>query len=141
MVSGFIPSEDCKVHVGQHGNQGGFTLIELLVVLAIVALLLSVAMPRYFSSLERSKETILRQDLQVLRTTIDKYFADTGAYPDNLEELVEREYLRAIPVDPITENNASWVLLPPKDSEYHGVFDVRSGAPGVSRDGIAFSEM
>lgn len=122
-----------------HGK--GFTLIELLVVLAVIALLLSVAVPRYFGSLERSKETILRQDLQVLRTTIDKYFSDTGKYPETLDALVDKQYLRAIPVDPVTESSTSWVLLPPKNPEYHGVFDIRSGAPGKSRAGVAFSEM
>ncbi|HEU4845145.1 MAG TPA: type II secretion system protein, partial [Burkholderiaceae bacterium] len=36
----------------------GFTLIELLVVLAIVALMLTLAVPRYFPSIDKSKEIV-----------------------------------------------------------------------------------
>jgi len=37
-------------------KQTGFTLIELLVVMVIIALLLSLAVPRYFHSVEKSRE-------------------------------------------------------------------------------------
>ena len=66
----------------------GFTLVELLVVMAIIATLLSIVAPRYFHTLDRSKETVLRQDLNIIRDAIDKFHGDTGAYPENLEELV-----------------------------------------------------
>lgn len=81
----------------------GFTLIEMLVVLAIVALLLSVATPRYFGSLEKGREVALQENLRVLRVTLDKFHADKGRYPDTLDELVEARYLREVPLDPITE--------------------------------------
>ena len=42
----------------------GFTLVELLVVMAIIATLLSIVAPKYFNSLDRSKETVLRQNLE-----------------------------------------------------------------------------
>ena len=65
----------------------GFTLIELLVVMAIVATLLSIAAPRYFDHLDRARENTLRQSLTVMRDAIDKYRADTGRYPEDLQEL------------------------------------------------------
>lgn len=83
----------------------GFTLIELLVVLAIIATLMTIAMPRYFNSLESSREATLRQSLAVLREALDHYYGDTGHYPDSLEQLVEQRYLRNTPVDPITERS------------------------------------
>jgi len=117
----------------------GFTLVELLVVLAIIASLLTLAMPRYFQSLERSREAVLRQNLSVMRDAIDKFFADRGRYPATLDELVARRYLRRVPPDPITESSASWVLVaPPEGDLAAGVYDVRSGAPGLSRNGEAF---
>jgi general secretion pathway protein G len=116
----------------------GFTLIELLVVLAIIATLLGIALPRYFSSLEKSREAVLRQDLALLRDTLDKYYGDKGRYPDALEDLVSSKYLRNVPVDPITDSNASWVSIPPEQPEMGGVYDVRSGAPGVARDGTEY---
>lgn len=78
----------------------GFTLIELLVVLAIVAFLLTLSLPRYFHSIDKSKETVLKENLRVTRETIDKYYDDTGHYPDSLQDLVDHHYLRALPVDP-----------------------------------------
>jgi general secretion pathway protein G len=118
----------------------GFTLIELLVVLGIIALLLTLAVPRYFPSVDSAKETILSDNLRQTRAVIDQYYGDTGKYPDTLEQLVEKKYLRAVPVDPITESTTSWILVPPEDGAKGGVADIRSGAPGVDRHGKAYAE-
>lgn len=119
----------------------GFTLIELLVVLAVVALLISIAMPRFGDSIDRSKEAVLKENLRVMRHTLDQFHADKGRYPESLEELVEQRYLRAVPMDPITESNRSWLLLPPKESDRKGVADVRSGATGAARSGTVYEAM
>jgi general secretion pathway protein G len=123
-----------------NGRRGGFTLIELLVVLAIVALLVTLALPRYVQSVDRSKETVLRENLRSARETIDKFYADTGRYPESLEELVQKRYLRALPVDPVTEGT-EWLLVAPPDAEQGKVFDLRSTAPGTTGDGKAFGEL
>jgi len=117
-----------------------FTLIELLVVMAILATLLSIAAPRYFDSLERSKEAALRTDLRLLREAIDKHRADTGQLPDSLQRLVERRYIRAVPVDPVTDRANDWVVVAHPDGVTPGVYDVRSGAPGLARDGSSLAE-
>jgi len=106
----------------------GFTLIELLVVMAVVALLLSIAAPRYFNHLDRSRENALKESLFVMRDAIDKYAADKGEFPDSLEDLVDSNYLRAIPEDPITERRDTWITLPPRSGEPDGIGDVVSGA-------------
>ena len=118
----------------------GFTLVELMVVLAIIATLLTVAVPRYFGSLEKSKEAVLKEDLYQLRDAIGKYYGDRGRYPESLEALAAERYLRKVPVDPLTESAATWLLVPPADPEKSGVYDVRSGASGRSRDGSAYAE-
>lgn len=115
----------------------GFTLIELLVVMAIIATLLSIVVPRYFNSLDRSKEVVLRQDLSIMRDAIDKFYSDTGKYPSELIELVEKRYLRAIPVDPLTESAATWVAVPPP-RDGGGVYDVRSGSLEQAKDGTFY---
>lgn len=120
-------------------RRGGFTLIELLVVMAVIGLLLSLAAPRYFGSVDLAREAALRQDLAVMRDAIDKHFADTGRYPATLEELATRRYLRRVPVDPITERADSWVIVPPADSTLGAVYDVASGAGGTARDGSAYA--
>lgn len=118
----------------------GFTLIELIVVMAIIALLVAIAAPRYFAHIDRSKETVLRQNLQVMREAIDKFHGDKGKYPDTLEELATARYIRAVPVDPITEKADTWVVVRPTDSEAKGeVYDVKSGAPGQAKDGTDYA--
>src|SRR5690606_17591070 len=94
-------------------GQAGFTLIELLVVMAIIATLLSIVAPRYFSAIDKAKEAVLRQDLKIMRDAIDQFHADSGKYPLDLEELVDRRYLRSIPIDPMTDSNETWVAMPP----------------------------
>ena len=118
----------------------GFTLIELLVAMTIIALLLSIASPRYFHSVSKAEEAVLRQDLSLLRETLDKFHADTGKYPDTLEELVSKNYFRKIPVDPITQSNLTWILIPPVSTEKGAIFDIKSGAPGNSKDGTPYAD-
>lgn len=119
-------------------NEGrrGFTLIELLVVMAVIATLLTIAVPRYFQHLDRAREATLRESLAVMRDAIDKYRADLGRYPESLDDLVTRRYLRKVPPDPITESTESWVIVPPPEEPgQRKVWDVQSGAEGQGRDG------
>lgn len=120
---------------------GGFTLIELLVVLAIIAVMLTLAVPRYFGQIDTAKETVLRDNLKTTRDVIDKFYGDTGRYPESLEELVEKRYLRAAPVDPITGVSSSWVLLPPPEGYKGFVYDLKSGAPGATKEGRHFADL
>ena len=120
-------------------SQRGFTLIELVVVMAIVALLASIAAPRYFNSVERAKERVLMQNLNLMRDAIDKFHGDTGAYPATLAELASKRYLRKIPEDPLTGSEVTWVVVgPPAGGGSAGVYDVKSGATGVALDGTAY---
>jgi len=125
----------------RRGGGGGFTLIELLVVLAIIALLLSLAMPRYFQSIDVAKETTLAENLRATRETIDKFYGDTGQYPDSLDQLVERNYLRALPADPVTESTQTWIIVPPQGGANGKVYNIRSGAAGNNRLGKPYADM
>jgi general secretion pathway protein G len=117
---------------------GGFTLIELIVVMSIIATLLTIAVPRYFKSLERSKEAVLRQDLAVLREAIDKFNADLGHKPETLAQLVEHSYIRSVPVDPFTKTANNWIATMSDDSDAPGIVDVHSAAQGAAIDGTAY---
>lgn len=119
---------------------GGFTLIELLVALAIVALLLSIVVPRYFGALGRAEESVLKENLYALRDAIDKHQADTGRYPATLDELVAKKYLRNVPTDPITQSAHTWIVVAPVDAQLGAVYDVKSGAKGTGRDGKPYEQ-
>jgi len=138
----------------QHGSPGavsgrraglvgrGFTLIELLVVLSIIALLLTLAVPRYIHSVDVAKEAVLSENLHLVRETIDKFYGDKGRYPESLEELVSERYLRSLPRDPITDSTSTWKIIPPETPEAQGnVYDIKSGAAGNTRDGRPFAEL
>ena len=118
----------------------GFTLIELLVVLGIVALLLTLAVPRFFPSIDAAKETILADNLRNTRAAIDQYYSDTGRYPDSLEQLVEKKYLRSVPLDPVADSTAAWIVVPPEDGSKGGVWTIKSGAPGNDRHGKPYAD-
>lgn len=117
-----------------------FTLIELLAVFAIIAILLTLAVPRYFSSVDKAKEVVLKENLYQMRDAIGKYYADKGKYPESIDALATEKYLRKVPTDPVTESAATWVVVPPDDLQKGGVYDVKSGAQGTALDGSAYAE-
>jgi general secretion pathway protein G len=110
----------------------------LLLVLAIIALMLTIALPRYFHSIDAAKEKILAENLHVTRDAIDKFYGDTGRYPDSLQELVDKRYLRSLPYDPVTESTTTWQIAAPDEQFPGNVYDVRSGAPGTDLNGQPF---
>ena len=120
---------------GTAPSRRGFTLIEMLVVLSLVALLLTIALPRYLGSLDKSRDVALEENLKVLRISLDRFHADKGRFPDSLDELVEHKYLRAVPVDPVTESDRSWLTQASDDPDVDGIADVKSGASGNAHDG------
>ena len=125
----------------------GFTLIELLVVMSIIAILLTIAVPKYFGSVDRSKEVALKQSLLVMRDAIDKFYGDTGTYPATLDDLVAKKYLRNIPPDPMTDSMDTWVIVAPEDSKLSGVIllnDLALAAERISRpadNGISHADV
>lgn len=127
-------------------KEKGFTLIELMVVIAIIALLVGVALPRYQTAQRKAREAVLKENLFILRQTIDQYFADKGYYPADLQVLVEENYLRLVPIDPIT-NSQDWDEIP-ADSETSldptqpaGIWDVKSRASGTTLEGLSYDEL
>ena len=123
----------------------GFTLIELMIVMAIIVILAGMATALYVNSIQRSKEAVLKSDLFRMRDAIDQYYADKNKYPASLEALVSEKYLRAIPVDPITNSADTWQTTmadpePGNAMAESGIFDVKSGADTTAIDGTRYSD-
>ena len=142
----YLTTSGNRADRGDHGDAvarrrsagAGFTLIELLVTLSIISLLLALAMPRYFGRVEMAKEVALKENLHRMRDALDKFYSDNNRYPEALQELVTRKYLRHIPVDPLTDSDKTWKVVPPDDPKKGKVFDIRSGAPGHGKDGTPY---
>ncbi len=119
----------------------GFTLIELLIVV-----LAGIGLSTYATSVNRAKEAVLRENLFRLRDSIDQFYADKGTYPPDLTSLVTEGYMRQIPKDPFTESAETWQIVmsepdPASPSAVPGVYDVKSGAEGVSLDGTPYADL
>jgi len=126
-------------------GRAGFTIIELMIVMTIISVLVAVAVPMYQKAIIRSKETVLKQNLFTLRSVIDEYTYDKGKAPQSLNDLVTEQYLRAIPIDPMTGNNTSWKIIMEDavtsvSQSEPGIFDVRSGSSEKSLEGTPYSE-
>lgn len=122
-------------------REKGFTAIELLLVLVMIAILASIVAPVVTRSIDRAKESTLKENLFILRKTLDDYYADKGRYPATLEELVKAHYLRQIPADPMTESNTSWVTVMSEASgEQPGIIEVRSGSKLKSSEGVPYEQ-
>lgn len=109
--------------------------------MSILGILLTIAQPSYKTATIKAREAVLKRDLATFREVIDQYYADHGRYPESLSELVEKAYLRQIPVDPFTRSSDSWVeIFLEGEEEEGGLYDVHSGSDLVALDGTAYNE-
>lgn len=131
-----------RIRIGR--REAGFTLIELMIVMAIIAVLVSMALPIYQKSIIRSKETVLKNNLFTLRTVIDEYTYDKQKAPQSLDDLVSEGYLREVPLDPITGNNQWRIVMEDALTSVNqtdpGIYDVRSSSDQTSLEGTPYAE-
>lgn len=123
-------------------DRRGFTFIEMLIVVAIIGILATIALPSFQLAVAKAKEAALKENLFILRDVIDQYFADQELYPPSLEELVEKRYLRRVPVDPITGKSDTWtfVFATDEQGQENGIVDVHSGSEQVGLNGVPYRE-
>ena len=128
----------------KNSTESGFTLIELMVVMLIIGVLMAIAVPSYIGAIKAAKESVLKEDLHVIRNAIDSYTMDKQKAPQSLQDLVEAGYLNVIPVDPMTRTTETWVTeqsdsLHSIDQTEPGIDDVHSGDQEAGSDGQPYS--
>jgi general secretion pathway protein G len=126
-------------------NDGGWTLIELLVVLSLILILVSLAMNQYRTSILQAKEATLRSNLYRMRDAIDQYYADKGQYPASIQQLVTDGYIRAVPMDTITNSTDTWTTVPAEPDPSRptaepGIYDVKSGSEAMAMNGTRYAD-
>ena len=136
-----------RKHISQKRSQEGFTLIELIIVFTLIGILVGLALPQYQTGTRRARESVLKENLYIMRSLINQYYTDKMKYPASLQSLVEDGYIREIPVDPVTDSADTWIVIPeilnPEDMlsgmEIPGIVDVQSGSERTAMDGTLFS--
>lgn len=124
----------------------GFTLIELMIVIFVMLILISIAVPNFTRSVQRSREAVLKQNLFTLRDLISQYTLDKQKAPQSLDDLVQAGYLKQIPKDPMTDQ-ADWAaeqqpddtISSPDEQDQGGIDDVHSASTAVGTDGTAYN--
>jgi len=140
-----IQSGSPAAKVDRKRRQSGFTLIEMMIVMAIISIMVAIAIPIYQKALTRTKESLLKNNLFTMRTVIDEYTFDKKKAPQSLQDLVSEGYLRAVPIDPITGSDQSWITvmedaLTQVDQTQAGIWDVHSGSDQKSLEGTIYSQ-
>jgi general secretion pathway protein G len=101
---------------------GGFTLIELMIVVSIIAILASIAIPKFASLIRKAKEGSTKGSLGALRSAMSIYYSDNeGQFPQTLAAFtVNAKYMNLIPL----------LRLPDYHSDTNSVFPIDLGPAG-----------
>ena len=70
----------------------GFTLIEILIVVVIIGILATVAIPTYFSYVEKAYASDAKTQIKNILMNADIYRQEQGSYPDDITDM-ENGYL------------------------------------------------
>jgi general secretion pathway protein G len=130
-------------------SDSGFSLMEILLAMTILAILATVGATGYRHHRKAAAETVLIANLGIIRHAIEQYRADTGKYHASLDALwneSSRRYLRELPFDPVANSRNMWQAEydspdPDDPDGTVGVWNVRSGAEGITSDGRSYSDL
>ncbi len=127
-------------------KEKGFTLIELIIVFTLIGILVGLSLPQYKNATKLARESVLKENLYILRKLINQYYVDKGKYPESLQTLVDEEYLMKIPEDPMTKSSDTWEEIPESltldemtSGVLPGIVDVNSGSEEIGTDGTAYN--
>lgn len=119
----------------------GFTIIELLVVMLLISLLASIVVPVVDKSILRAKEATLKENLFIVRKSLDDFYSDNGHYPETLKQLVDDRYIRYLPDDPVSQTTEWLLVFVDGDiNQGRGIINLRSLSTEISSEGSYYNE-
>jgi general secretion pathway protein G len=123
------------------GNSKNAAIAMLVLAALLVTLLLLVQSKTVcVRTVRQVRESVLKQDLQEMRKAIDAYTLKNERPPQSLNDLVDGNFLRAIPADPITLK-ADWVAKfdDVEKQGVNGIVNVRSNSGGSNAHGEPYN--
>jgi general secretion pathway protein G len=134
---------DCGRRLGGKHAHAGFTLLEMMIVISIILILASVSSVRYQQVVLQAREVALKQDLRLIRQSIEQYTLEQQERPQSLDELVSAGYLGEIPVDPFTRRK-DWRVVTAEVAlqvgrTSGGITDAHSNSDAISSSGMPYS--
>ena len=125
-------------------GEEGFTLIEIMIVVTILGLLVGLVAVNAPSILHANRVKTARMNIQMLQDKIDIFYADTGKFPTDLNELVkfklkdgtDLQIIKKVPKDPW--GNDFVYVVPGKENEDYSISslggDGQAGGEGKNAD-------
>jgi general secretion pathway protein G len=122
-------------------DRKGFTLIELLIVIAVMAILVGIALPRFRGMQDSGNVAKAKGELRTLQTALESYYIHAGSeYPTTLtalETAIPQIVADSLPTDPFTSGN-DYGYDKSTNGRYFVVYSIgpeETGSASVSDDG------
>jgi type IV pilus assembly protein PilE len=112
-------------------HEHGFTLIELLVALAIVAILVSIAIPQYSAYRKQGIDTQMKSDAKSAALAMESYFGAKWVYPTTAAEIVSFGYQQSqgvsLVINVLTPSTYTIVASKPQGTQPSFTYDSTTG--------------
>jgi prepilin-type N-terminal cleavage/methylation domain-containing protein len=108
----------------------GFTILELLIVIAVIAILVGIALPRFKGMRDEGNIARAKGELKSLQTALESYRVRTSAYPTALSNLTTAtpNILGSIPNDPFNGANSYGYVV---NGDYYAVYSIGPSPSGT----------
>jgi len=99
-----------KVMQIRYKNLNGFSLVEMLITVSIVGILTTIALPQYFSQVQKTRQNETAASLSQLQVTIAAFVDEMGLLPESWADLNKITPLMTIS-GPAVQEDFEWITL------------------------------
>lgn len=114
-------------------SRKGFTILELLIVIAVIAILVGIALPRFKGMQDEGNIAKAKGELRTLQTAVESYIMHNAATPpaalsDLIAATTVPSIVKVLPTDPFNAGNDYGYLV---NSSYYAIWSVGPNANGL----------